>query len=190
MGIVVYGGVERELVVGHIPALRAFARTFVRDRERADDLVQETLVKALANLDKFQPGTRMKSWLFTIMRNTFYTEFRRRNRETPGDIDDISIRLRAEATQEWTCAVREMEQALGRLPAQQRQVLILIGVGGVSYEEASEICGCAVGTIKSRLNRARATLLRELGENSIRALLEPSYNLSDGAWADEGAIGF
>jgi RNA polymerase sigma-70 factor (ECF subfamily) len=160
------------LIVSLIPALRAFARTFHSDPDSADDLVQETLTKAIANIDKYQSGTRMKSWLFTIMRNTFYSHVTARRREAPGMMDDAASRLTTEATQEWVSRGREVNDAIQRLPVQQKEVLVLIGVLGVSYDEASRICDCAMGTVKSRLNRARATLLEDLGEGSARALVE------------------
>lgn len=166
------------LIVSLIPALRAFARTFHTDPDSADDLVQETLTKAIANIDKYESGTRMKSWLFTIMRNTFYSGASARRREAPGAMDDASARLTTEATQEWASRGREVENAIERLPVQQKEVLVLIGVLGVSYDEAARICDCAMGTVKSRLNRARATLLEELGEHSARSLVEQKKVLS------------
>jgi RNA polymerase sigma factor (sigma-70 family) len=163
---------EETNIVDLIPALRAFARTFCRDPTDADDLVQETLTKGLANLDKFEPGTRMKSWLFTIMRNTFYTRAKAQLRESPGAADCASGRPVAEATQEWTLRSKEVQEAINRLPPAKREVLVLIGVLGVSYEEAAEICSCAVGTVKSRLNRARASVLEYLGEDTSETLVE------------------
>ncbi|MBS9719310.1 sigma-70 family RNA polymerase sigma factor [Tianweitania sp. BSSL-BM11] len=159
-------------MVALIPALRAFARTFCADPFDADDLVQETLMKGIANIRQYQPGTRLKSWLFTIMRNTFYTRAKLRKREAPGGADCVSLLPTAEATQEWTIRGTEIEVAINRLPEQQREVLILIGVLGVSYEESARICDCAIGTIKSRLNRARATLLDLLGETSPQSAIE------------------
>jgi RNA polymerase sigma factor (sigma-70 family) len=159
-------------IVDLIPALRAFARTFCRSQTDADDLVQETLTKGLANLDKFEEGTRMKSWLFTIMRNTFYTRAKSYIREAPGLADCASARPVSEATQEWSVRSREVHEAITRLPAAKREVLMLVGVLGVSYEEAAEICRCSIGTVKSRLNRARASVLEYLGENSSESLVE------------------
>lgn len=147
-----------------LPALRAFARTFYRDAQDADDLVQETLVRALASFDRFEPGTRLKSWLFTIMRNTFYTKIRVYVREAPGAADCVSTSPTTEAHQEWSVRNKEVEAAINRLHPHQREVLVLIGVLGVSYEDAASICECPVGTIKSRLNRARASVLEDLGE--------------------------
>lgn len=165
-------------VVDLIPALRAFARTFCRDPSDADDLVQETLTKGLANLDKFEPGTRMKSWLFTIMRNSFYTRIKTYSREAPGLIDCASGRPVSEATQEWTIRGKEVDEAISRLPQQKREVLVLIGVLGLSYEETAETCSCAVGTVKSRLNRARVAILEYLGEASPQTLMEQTACLS------------
>jgi RNA polymerase sigma factor (sigma-70 family) len=163
---------EEPTIVDLIPALRAFARTFCRDPSEADDLVQETLTKGIANIDKFEPGTRMKSWLFTIMRNTFYTAVKASNREAPGLLDCASGRPTSEATQEWSVRGKEVQAAINRLPECHREVLVLVGVLGMSYEEAAAICGCAVGTVKSRLNRARLSVLTDLGEPSSETLVE------------------
>lgn len=171
---------EEISIVDLIPALRAFARTFCRVPDDADDLVQETLAKGLANIDKFEPGTRMKSWLFTIMRNTYYTRVKAAAREAPGLLDCASLRPISEATQEWSIQSKEVHRVIQKLPEHQREVLMLIGVLGVSYEEAAEICGCAIGTVKSRLNRARASVLESLGERSIQTLVERRSHLSDG----------
>ena len=159
-------------IVTLIPALRGFARSFCRNPGDADDLVQETLTKALAKIHQFEPGTRMKAWLFTIMRNTFYTRIAIANREAPGGADCASLIPTTEATQEWSLRGRELSEAIDRLSEPQREVIMMVAVMGTSYEEAAERCGCAVGTIKSRLNRARSTLLEELGEGSREALVE------------------
>jgi RNA polymerase sigma factor (sigma-70 family) len=166
-------------IVDLIPALRAFARTFCRVPDDADDLVQETLTKGLANIDKFEPGTRMKSWLFTIMRNTYYTRVKAADREKPGLLDCASLIPISEATQDWSVQSKEVYRAVQKLPEHQREVLMLIGVLGVSYEETAEICGCAVGTVKSRLNRARADVLEYLGESSRQTLIEHRDHLSE-----------
>jgi RNA polymerase sigma-70 factor (ECF subfamily) len=156
----------RDEVVELIPALRAFARTFHRDPVDVDDLVQETLTRALANLDRFQPGTRLKSWLFTIMRNTFYTRIRISNRERPGLGHCATPSATVEATQDWTLRGQELANALNRLPPSYREALILTTVLGESYLSTAEICNCAVGTVKSRVNRARQLLAIELGETT------------------------
>lgn len=165
---------DKSNLVALLPALRAFARTFCRDKTNADDLVQETLAKALSNMDQFEPGTRMKSWLFTIMRNTFYTSIKVYKRELPGLIDCVAASPATEASQEWCVRSREVHDAITRLPPHHREVLVLVGVLGTSYEETAEICGCAVGTVKSRLNRARLSVLDDLGEDSSDTLVESS----------------
>lgn len=162
---VAHSGVRNE-VVELIPALRAFARTFHRNPVDVDDLVQETLTKALANLDKFQPGTRLKSWLFTIMRNTFYTRIKISNRESPGLEDCVTSSASIEPTQDWTLRGQELVNALSRLPPSYREALILTTVLGESYLSTAEICNCAIGTVKSRVNRARQLLAAELGETT------------------------
>lgn len=159
-------------IVELIPAMRAFARTFYRDQNDADDLVQETLAKGLAKIYLFQPGTSMKSWLFTIMRNTFYTKIKRDSREAPGGAECVSSRPAVDPTQDWSARGVEIYNALQTLPEAQREVVVLIGVFGVSYDEAACICQCAVGTIKSRLNRGRLALLAALGEESPRSSVE------------------
>ena len=155
---------SREQVVALIPALRAFARILCQTQENADDLVQETLIKAIANLNQYSEGTRLKSWLFTIMRNTFNTRYRKREREVIGLPPDSLNGLVSEPDQEWCARANEVHAALMRLPAQYREILVLIVIQGESYEDAASICGCAIGTVKSRLNRARQRLKEELGE--------------------------
>ncbi len=175
---------DDQSIVDLIPALRAFARTFYRNPTDADDLVQDTLLKALNSFESFESGTRLKSWMFTIMRNTFYTKIKVYTREAPGAADCVAARPMIEAPQEWSLRGKEVSEALARLPEYQREVLTLIGVLGVSYEEAAEICGCAMGTIKSRLNRARLSILNELGETSC-TLTEPTgITVSPGYEAD------
>ncbi|TPI44566.1 sigma-70 family RNA polymerase sigma factor [Mesorhizobium sp. B3-1-6] len=166
-----------------IPALRAFARTFCRDKTDADDLVQETLLKGIAHIDQFEPGTRMKSWLFTIMRNTFYTKHKVYMREAPGATDCASARSISYGDQEWHIRSQEVHAAIGKLPPQQREVLVLIAILGVSYEETASICGCAIGTIKSRLNRARMSLIEDLGETSPAAAVDTSSNVAVPSWS-------
>ena len=162
---------DRE-IISLIPALRGFARTFLRNQSDADDLVQETLIKGLSKIQQFEPGTSMKSWLFTIMRNTFYTRARLARREAPGLADDAALKPAMDPTQEWSVRCNEISSALERLPTEQREIIVLIGALGMSYEEAAQICCCAIGTVKSRLNRARHRLLAELGETSSGSTLE------------------
>jgi RNA polymerase sigma-70 factor (ECF subfamily) len=160
-------------IVTLIPALRAFSRGFHRNADDADDLVQETLQKALSSLETFAPGTSLRSWMFTIMRNSFNTSYRRRKREPTGVDADIAETVIARPPgQEWSLRGRELEEALHRLPAEFREPLMLICVSGLSYEEAAEICNCPVGTIKSRVNRGKKRLSRLLGYSDPNSVLE------------------
>lgn len=150
----------RDDVVGMIPALRAFAWSLSHNGSDADDLVQDTLIKAWTNRDKFEPGTNLRAWLFTILRNTYYTNVLRRRREVRDETGEYASNLKAAPTQDWSVAMHALQTALAQLPDEHREALILVGAAGLSYEEAAEICGCALGTIKSRVNRARARLLK------------------------------
>jgi RNA polymerase sigma-70 factor (ECF subfamily) len=148
----------RDLLIGNIPALRAFAISLTSDPDRADDLVQETLVKAWTHLPSFTAGTNLRAWLFTILRNAFYSEHRKTRREVRDLDGEHAARLAARPTQDGHMELRDFQVALERLPPDQREALILVGASGFSYEEAAEICRCAVGTVKSRVNRARVRL--------------------------------
>jgi RNA polymerase sigma-70 factor (ECF subfamily) len=150
----------RDDVVALIPALRAFAWSLSHNGSDADDLVQDTLIKAWTNRDKFEMGTNLRAWLFTILRNTYYTNVLRRRREVRDEQGEYAATLRSPPTQEWSVAMKSLQAALRQLPDEHREALILVGAAGLSYEEAAEICGCALGTIKSRVNRARARLLK------------------------------
>jgi RNA polymerase sigma-70 factor (ECF subfamily) len=147
-------------VVALIPALRAFAWSLSRNGSDADDLVQDTLIKAWTHRDKFEPGTNLRAWLFTILRNTFYTHAVRRRREVADPEGKHAATLHAAPTQDWAVALHSMQAALQQLPDEHREALILVGAAGLTYEDAAEICGCALGTIKSRVNRARNRLLK------------------------------
>jgi RNA polymerase sigma-70 factor (ECF subfamily) len=154
----------KEDLVELIPALRAFARALCRNPAEADDLVQETLTKALANVHRFEPGTRLKSWLFTIMRNSFWNRAAKLGREV-SDSGELAVARRvSQPSQELALEVQDVRAAIGRLPRPQREAIVLVGVLGFSHDEAARVCGCAVGTIKSRLSRARSGLLEELGQ--------------------------
>ena len=150
----------RDSVVQLIPALRAFAWSLSHNSSDADDLVQDTLIKAWTNRDKFEPGTNLRAWLFTILRNTYYTAAVRRRREVRDETGEYAGSLKSAPTQEWSVAMHSLQAALQQLPDEHREALILVGAAGLSYEEAAEICQCALGTIKSRVNRARARLLK------------------------------
>jgi RNA polymerase sigma-70 factor (ECF subfamily) len=156
----------KDEMVSCIPSLRAFAASLVGMGDRADDLVQEALMKAWSNLGRFEPGTNMKAWLFTILRNTLYSTHRKRKREVQ-DVDGrYSATLASHPNQMGHLDLDDFCRALDQLPDDQREALILIGASGFSYEEAAEICGCAIGTVKSRVNRARARLADIMGTES------------------------
>jgi RNA polymerase sigma-70 factor (ECF subfamily) len=150
----------RNAVIALLPQLRAFAWSLSRNSADADDLVQDTLIKAWTSKDKFEPGTNLRAWLFTILRNTYYTAAIRRRREVADEDGKHAARLGTAPTQDWSVAMTAMQTALQQLPSEQCEALVLVGAAGLTYEEAAEICGCALGTIKSRVNRARARLLR------------------------------
>lgn len=150
-------GLKTELI-NSIPNLRAFAVSLCGNADRADDLVQETLIKAWNKLDTFEEGTNLKAWLFTILRNTLYSEFRKVKREVADTDNEYSSRLAVAPVQQDHVDIQDLVTALGKLPGEQREALILVAAEGFSYEEAAEISGCAVGTIKSRVNRARVRL--------------------------------
>ena len=148
----------RETILSAIPSLRAFAISLCGNVDRADDLVQETLLRALANIDSFQPGTNMSAWLFTILRNLFRSEYRKRRREVEDADGSYADSLKSHPEQGSRLEFNEFKAALSKLPPDQREALILVGASGFSYEEAAGISECAVGTIKSRVNRARNRL--------------------------------
>lgn len=155
-----------------IPYLRAFARSLVGNAAAADDLAQDTLLKAWRARSSFEAGSNLKAWVLMIMRNTFYSDKRRSWRQVAWNEEQAERTLKARSNLDATLHVDELRRALSALPDQQREALILVGAGGFAYEEAADICGCAVGTIKSRVNRAR---------KALEALL------ADGAYPKAGA---
>jgi RNA polymerase sigma-70 factor, ECF subfamily len=170
----------RDTILAAVPSLRAFAISLCGNVDRADDLVQETLLRALANIDSFQPGTNMSAWLFTILRNLFRSEYRKRRREVEDTDGSYAESMKSQPEQHSRVEFQEFREALSKLPPDQREALILVGASGFSYEEAADICECAVGTIKSRVNRARTRLAQLLSiesmndfgpDQSVRAVL-------------------
>lgn len=148
----------RDELVEHLPALRAFALSLTRNGATADDMVQDTVVKAWTNIEKFQVGTNMRAWLFTILRNTYYSSRRKVKREV-ADVDGVFTEGMSEKpAHDGHLQMRDFRRAFDQLPDEQRETLILVGASGFSYEEAAEMCGVAVGTIKSRANRGRKRL--------------------------------
>jgi RNA polymerase sigma-70 factor, ECF subfamily len=161
----IHSGPLKQALLGLIPNLRAFAVSLCGDVERADDLVQETLLKAWNHLESFQEGTNLRAWLFTILRNTYFSDCRRRRREVEDREGKKAAELAIHPGQQGHLDMQDFRRALNLL---QREALVLVGAAGFSYEEAASVSGCAVGTIKSRVNRARTKLTEMLGVNTPR----------------------
>jgi len=155
-----------ESVIELVPKLRAYARALTRDKADADDLVQETLTKALRYHDRFVAGTQMKAWLFTIMRNTHFTFVKKSTRERPGSLDCVADSVAVQPVHDTVIAYNETLAAIDRLPVRYREMLILVVMLEESYESAAVISNCAVGTVKSRVNRARTMVLSQLSTSS------------------------
>jgi RNA polymerase sigma factor (sigma-70 family) len=163
-----------DLIEREIPRLRPDARALTRSADRADDLVQETLLRAVAKAHLWQQGTDIRAWLFTIMHNQYVNMVRRAIREEATiDIEQMSSSLVATTDPTASRQLRELERALGRLPGDQREVILLVGLEGLSYEAAAQILGVPVGTVRSRLSRGRDALRRLMdleGPNSASAV--------------------
>jgi RNA polymerase sigma-70 factor (ECF subfamily) len=174
----------RDCILGSIPSLRAFAISLTGNLDQADDLVQEALVRGLSHIDSFRPGTNLQAWLFTILRNQFLTRFRKRKREVEDPDGEMAARLSAPPEQIGYLDLDDLKTALTKLPFEQREALLLVAAQGFSYEEAAEICGARIGTIKSRINRARHRLAELLGveaEGDLGAdgILKASLSVQD-----------
>lgn len=148
----------RTTLISVLPHLRAFARGLCGRPDMADDLVQETAIKAWAAMDRFTPGTNMRAWTFAILRNHYLSELRRNRRQVDYDPDVAERILFMEADQEAPLHLSDMEGALQKLSPERREALLLVGASGFTYEQAARICDCATGTMKSRVARARAEL--------------------------------
>ncbi len=160
----------RDEIVEHLPAMRAFAVSLTRESSAADDLVQDTIVKAWKNFDKFKEGTNLRAWLFTILRNTFYSHLRKAKREVSDTDGAMAATLSEKPQHDGRLAMADFEKVFAKLPVEQREALILVGASGLSYEEAAETCEVAIGTIKSRVNRGRIRLVELLGIGEDEAL--------------------
>ncbi|QGM97221.1 sigma-70 family RNA polymerase sigma factor [Methylocystis parvus] len=152
-----------EQMVAQIPYLRAFAISLSGSYSVADDLVQDTLVKAWSHSDSFQPGTNFRAWLVTILRNTYFSQYRKRSREVQDSDNVLAEQIPVKGGQESNVTMQDVQKALNKLAPEHREILLMIGITELSYEEAAQICNIAVGTVKSRLNRARAKLAEHLG---------------------------
>ena len=148
----------RDSLLQSIPSMRAFAVSLTGNVDQADDLVQEAMVRGLTYIQQFQPGTNTQAWLFTILRNQFHTMYRKRRREVEDPDGAIAARLSVLPEQDGYLAVQDLRAALSHLAVEQREALLLVAAQGFSYEEAADICGTRIGTIKSRVHRARAEL--------------------------------
>lgn len=153
----------RDQLIALLPNLRAFANSLCRNADQADDLVQQTLLKAWDKLGSFNAGTNLKAWLFAILRNTFLSELRRKKFEADDPTGDLQMSLSSRGGQHGHMDLMDFADAFERLPVDQREALILVGAEGLSYDEAALVCGCAIGTIKSRINRGRVKLCELMG---------------------------
>jgi RNA polymerase sigma-70 factor (ECF subfamily) len=169
----------RDQLVAVIPHLRAFARSLCKDPTQADDLAQEALAKAWKARASFEPGTSLKAWTFMILRNQFYSEKRRSWRNAPLDAEVAENTLLANDNPTAPMELLELRAALNKLPDDQREALILVGAGGMAYEEAAQVCQVAVGTIKSRVSRARKALEVIMEQTSTRKASEHEISAGD-----------
>ena len=160
----------RDAMLAAMPSLRAFALSLTRNPEYADDLVQDTILRAWKNLEQFEVGTNINAWLFTILRNGFRSQWRRARREVEDPDEVYAGRLWTPPEQAGKCDVQDMFGALAKLSVDQREALLLIVAEGLSYEDAAQVCGVAIGTIKSRVNRARQCLARLLAVETAEDL--------------------
>jgi RNA polymerase sigma-70 factor (ECF subfamily) len=160
----------RDALLAAVPNLRAFAVSLTGNFDRADDLVQDTLLRALSHIDRFERGTNLHAWLFTILRNLFHSEYRKRKREVEDPDGSYAAQLRTAPEQGARLDFQDFRAALAKLPADQREALLLVGAQGFSYEDAAAIMGCAVGTVKSRVNRARVRLAALLSVDDVEDL--------------------
>ncbi len=172
-----------------LPNLRAFARSLSGNPDRADDLVQEAVTKAWRHRESFIPGTNLKAWLFTILRNVYLSELRKRKREVEDKDGSMAERLSVNGEQAGHMDMMDFMAALSELPTDQREALLLVGAEGYAYEEAALMCGCAVGTIKSRVSRARSRLAELLGVDSVADFGEQGA-MTTGARVETGSDRF
>lgn len=165
-----------QLLLAAIPRLRAFALSLAAHADKADDLVQDTLMKAWDHQASFEPGTNMKAWLFTILRNQYFSQLRKRRHEVEDAGGDYAGSITTPGSQESQLDMADLRIALQNLPDDQREAVVLVGASGFSYQEVADICGVPVGTVKSRVNRARNKLAARLGTPSRRAPAGPESN--------------
>ena len=176
-------------LVAAIPNMRAFAISLCGDVDRADDLVQEALVKAWNGINSFAEGSNLKAWLFTILRNAYFSELRKRKREVSDSDGELTAQLSVPPEQQGHVDLADLRTALSTLPSDQREALVLVGAEGFSYEEAAEITGCALGTIKSRVSRGRARLSEVMGFETGEARSSSRAPAPEEGERDDGRVG-
>jgi RNA polymerase sigma-70 factor, ECF subfamily len=184
--LVALHGDPRDELMDHLPALRAFAVSLTRNISDADDIVQDCIVKAWSNIDKFTPGTNLQAWLFTILRNTFFSRTRKRRREVADPDGIYAQRLSVAPAHDAKLAMNDFKRAFDVLTPEHREVLILVGASGYSCEEAAAMMGVAVGTVKSRANRARNRLCELMGLKPGEDVMGGSNGVSLAALAQAG----
>ena len=160
----------RDALLAAVPSLRAFAISLTNNVDRADDLVQDTLLRAIAHIGRFERGTNLNAWLFTILRNLFHSEYRKRRREVEDPEGSYASHLASPPEQGAKLDLADLRVALTKLPPDQREALLLVGAAGLPYEDVAAIMNCAVGTVKSRVNRARLRLAQLLGFDGVEDL--------------------
>ncbi len=169
----------KQQMLALIPSLRAFARGLCGNRDLADDLSQEAMARAWAARDSFTPGTNFRAWMFMILRNQFYTTIRKNSRMTSWDPEAAERLLVTPATQHVGIDLADLERAMAKLPVEQREMLMLVAAGGMSYEEAAVVTGCALGTVKSRIARGRGALTKMIeGDVNMSPLTNPALGTS------------
>ncbi|MBK5955767.1 RNA polymerase subunit sigma-70 [Rhodospirillum rubrum] len=177
--------VFNKLLIDSLPHMRALARSLTDDRALADDLAQEAATRALANRDSYHAGTNFRAWIFTIVRNCFYSEHRRKWRRMEKGNEDAMIRAGAPETQESGLRMEDFKRGFTLLSEEQREALVLVGACGFDYQQAAEIAGCAVGTMKSRVSRARAELRTMLDEDALKGDRSDFAKLAKGGFEDQ-----
>ena len=176
----------REQLTLHLKPMRAFAVSLTRNLAEADDLVQDTIVKAWTNANRFTPGTNMQAWLFTILRNTFYSSLRKRRREVPDPEGIHSANLFVKPDHDGRLAYADFQRAFDKLTDEHREVLTLVGASGFTCEEAAETMGVAVGTVKSRTSRARKRLAELMGMVEGETVLDNVDHIGDAVMSRVG----
>jgi RNA polymerase sigma-70 factor (ECF subfamily) len=179
-----------QLICACLPRIRSFSMSLTHDRTLADDLIQESIVRALTHVDQFEPNTKFKAWIMTIVRNCFYSELRRRRTTSAVSPEMALLDRPVSGGQEARLEMRDFERAFRVLGTEQREALLLIGADGLTYEGAAQLAGCAVGTMKSRVSRARAQLQQLLDPDTDEpvGVVSPDCRVSKALWKQTATI--